>query len=204
MLNKYFTIYWVNGQRSIIKGNTIEEAFKAVRAGADSVSNVSWYDNGVTETHFWNQKEWVKYEPIRFSSTDAIWKAPFDTIKRTLEEYVKLHHEIIVQFENEDELCLKLTWGDFGTIGPVKYLEVGAAEYCQGTYGGESDDEENQHHFMMAAGQYFSPDNVSAACEALYYRTVGTLFGRKECNIFTTFGKDHARLEDIKASQGYL
>lgn len=194
MSNKFFTIYWLNGTRTVIQGETIEQAFTAAGYDDSTVKSINWYDNGVSETHFWNQKEWVKYEPICIHAGDDLWKKPFSEVKEVLVKYLKQHHEIIVQFESKNELSLKLDWDDFSILGPVKYLKVAGAEYFQGTYYGDSDDEENAHHFMDTTAEYFSPTDIETACKALYERVnSGSI-----CKASNLFG-DH--LEDIAAHQ---
>lgn len=68
MPNK-FTIYWLDGTRSVIECETIEKAFTAAGYRAGAVRAIDWYANGETDTHIWDseKKYWVPKVPV-FSS----------------------------------------------------------------------------------------------------------------------------------------
>lgn len=157
MEDKYFTLYWLNGDRSIISGPSIERAFTAAGYGAGAVAAVDWYDEGITETHYRNkiEKKWVKYEPLHIHIRDIRSYS-----EETLVELFHKHHNITVECGNSDQLILQQSIGNFATIGWVKHLVVVFAEYFEGGY---FEDSEEDHHFMMAASQYFKPSNLNKA-----------------------------------------
>jgi len=114
MSNKYFTIYWRNGDRSVIQGPTIDQAFTNAGYGAGAMSAVDWYDNGVTETHSWDKDShsWIEYMPIRIHHENEIWDKPFKDVKDQLVSWLIKHQTIIVDFDNR-RLELKIlhrTW----------------------------------------------------------------------------------------------
>lgn len=59
-----FTIYWKHGERSVIKGTSIDHAFTRAGYGAGAVAAIDWYDNGNTSTHKWVEetKNWMRKE----------------------------------------------------------------------------------------------------------------------------------------------
>lgn len=65
MSNK-FTIYWLDGKRSVLEGDTIAKAFSGAGYSAGAVRAVDWYDNGETDTHTWNKetKQWETKTPV--------------------------------------------------------------------------------------------------------------------------------------------
>lgn len=59
---KIFTIYWLDGRRIVISGQTIEDAFTKAGYGLGAVRAVDWYDYGITNTHTYDKinKKWVR------------------------------------------------------------------------------------------------------------------------------------------------
>lgn len=70
---KYFTLYWINGKRNVIKGTDIADAFSRVGYGAGALPALDWYDEGVTDTHRWNNetKAWIKRHPVVVQLNDV-------------------------------------------------------------------------------------------------------------------------------------
>lgn len=69
---EYFTLYWIHGERKVIKGTSIEDAFTKAGYGVGAIPAIDWYDNGVSETHRWDKenKTWVKYQSTSFMSDE--------------------------------------------------------------------------------------------------------------------------------------
>lgn len=166
--NNYYTLYWRNGDRNVISGKTIEEAFTAAGYGAGAIHALDWYDEGVTETHYYHTKdsEWVKYEPIHLHFNDVDWKDPF--IDTMLSLFLEKHHTIIVELENKDQYLIEFKYGDYYSIGWVKTLTITYGEYCKGSY---TEDGDEDHHFMMTQSEYFDPNNTHAAIAAFIQRS---------------------------------
>lgn len=61
-----FTIYWLDGRKSVIEGETVHQAFSAAGYGGGAVRAVDWYENGVNDDYVWNKetKQWDKKTPI--------------------------------------------------------------------------------------------------------------------------------------------
>lgn len=57
-----FTIYWLDGKKSVLEGDTVHEAFSAAGYSRGAVRAVDWYENGVNDDYVWNpeKKEWEK------------------------------------------------------------------------------------------------------------------------------------------------
>jgi len=164
MDNKYFTIYWLNGDYSVIQGESIEQAFTAAGYGAGAVKAVDWYDNGISQTHYYNKKckEWVHYVPLEITSEQI---QTFDLV--TLQTKFQQHKDIKVIFPSKDILILTRDTGIFATIGIVSYISLAFGEYCQGSY---SNPDDEGHHFMIHQSEYFYPTDEVTALEALLTR----------------------------------
>lgn len=190
MDKNYFTLYWIDGKRQIISGPTIEQAFSAAGYGAGAVKVVDWYDNGVSETHYYdkNKKEWVKYEQLHIHAQDIKSYS-----EATLVEMFHRHHSIVVQFESKDELRLDHCLGCFAQIGWVEHLSLVYGEWQKGNYGDDYGAEhEDAHHFMASGGQYFKPTDVVKAINVLMSRVTNE-------HPYRPVGYSD-RLEDIKAA----
>lgn len=169
MLN-WFTIFWLTGEKQYVCGETIEDACNHAGIGNGALRAVDWYDKGICNTHWYDkaQKQWVKYLGAKYSASDFVLLSLDDLIK-----LMETHNEITVKWENQDILVFNHDWSHFcldkGACW-VEYLRISFWEYCKGTYGGDSDDEENEHHYMMANSQYFAPENLSHALECFMRR----------------------------------
>ena len=168
--NQWFTIYWLDGSKSYVFGEIIDKAFAAAGYGGGSVNAVDWYDNGITNTHYRDQKkkEWVPYKDFKTSQKDFMMLGMSDIMN-----ILKTSNTVQVKLENEDIVVLSQSWGLFYLNNEsvwVEYIELTFGEYFKGTYSGDSDDEENSHHYMMANGQYFAPADIAFAVEAFMQR----------------------------------
>ncbi len=190
--NRY-TLYWRDGRRTIVIGDTIEDAFSKAGYGGGAVGALDWYDEGVSETHRWDkaQKTWVRFEPIRIHADD------FAKMGRTekcdlLTKLFPIHHEIIVELKDKSEFILRRNQGNFATIGWVEFNEVVAGEYNIGGYDETSDED---HHFMMCQGEYFHPTDIDGAIDAFVDRFINNPFKSSLTGI---------SLEEVKAQQQQL
>lgn len=160
---KFFTIYWLGGNRSVVNGKDIADAFSRAGYGGGAVNAIDWYDEGVSETHFYNKQErqWERYVPLH------IYCTAFNDVKDKLASFLEKHHEIIIDFPSRDQLSLRYAFGDFFRLGWTKYIEIVYAEFMDGPY---HDDGEEDHHFMTANVEYHNPLNPETAIEALIKR----------------------------------
>ena len=94
--NNHYTLYWRNGDRNVVSGKTIVEAFTAAGYGAGAIHALDWYDEGVTEAHYYDKQmsTWVKYEPIHLHFNDVNWSDP--GLAAELTALLNKHHTIIV------------------------------------------------------------------------------------------------------------
>ena len=191
----WYTVYWLHGERSVICGVTIEDAFVHAGYSGGAVNAVDWYNVGVSETHWYNkeEKKWVEFEPINIHVNDIDELVPNDILAM-----MSKHHIIQINFESKDMIVLQKDWGKFYLNNKtcwVEYVSVSFGEYFKGTYGGDSDDEENEHHFMMAGTQYFAPADVIFACECLLTRAKG------KAPAYSLNGSNSKSMEDIHVLQ---
>lgn len=168
--SKWFTIYWLGGTKSYVFGPTIDQAFTDAGYGAGASPAIDFYDNGISCSHYYDKtkKEWVSYKEFKCGYSDFLLK-DLDELLNLCKE----HNDFIVTFDTDDILVFKKDWGLFYLDGQtrwVEYLSLSFGEYFKGTYAGDSDDEENAHHFMMANTQYFAPENIAFALETFMKR----------------------------------
>lgn len=192
--NQWFTIYWLDGTKSHIYGESIEKAFTNAGYGGGASRAIDWYDSGISNTHYRDhqKKEWVPYKDFEACYKDFMMLDVSNVL-----DILKTSDNIQVKLENEDIVVLTHNWGMFYLNNEsvwVEYVELTFGEYFKGTYAGDSDDEENSNHYMMANGQYFAPVDIAFAVEALLQRV------RKDP--FKTVDTPHCkRLEEIHQAQ---
>lgn len=164
MEKNYFTLYWLTGERKVISGKTIEEAFTVAGYSGGAVKALDWYDNGITESHYWDkeQKTWVKYNPIHIHY-DQFVNCTLDELSKLFEQ----HHAIEVDLATKDRVVIQITIGDYAVIGWTKSIEVYFAEYCTGSYFEDGDED---YHFMVCNTEYFDPSDAEKALAAFMNR----------------------------------
>ena len=59
-----FTIYWKNGKREVITGETIEDAFSKAGYGGGAVHAIDFYMDGEDTNYERIGKEWVRTTPV--------------------------------------------------------------------------------------------------------------------------------------------
>lgn len=192
--SKWFTIFWLDGSKTNVFGTSIEDACNHAGIGNGALRDVDWYDEGIKNTHYYDssKKEWVKFQDMEIPYSEFLFLTLADVLN-----IMKTHNTIVVKFENQDIVVFKHDWSLFyinNKSSWVEYIELSFGEYFKGTYGGDSDDEENSHHYMMANGQYFAPDNMPHAVEAFKRRVVHEPFRAVDSPYCE-------RLEDIHAKQ---
>ena len=190
---EYFTLYWVHGDRNVIKGQSIEDAFTRAGYGHGAVPALDWYDNGVTETHRWDKenKTWVKYNTASFMSEDFS-KFTDEAKEMHLKSNLESNHSVTIIMPNKDEFTIRYNTVNFAQVGWVRYIEVAYAEYCEGSY---SDDCEEDHHFMVCQTEYFDPEDPVSAINAFIKRFNNEPFSASH---------DGVGLNDIREKQRLL
>ena len=168
---EYFTLYWQHGERNIIKGRDIEDAFTKAGYGAGAVPAIDWYDEGVSNTHYWNKdtKEWVQRNPITINSV-TFAKMEDGVKQKFIAANLECCHEVNIEFANKHILVIQNKIGHYALIGHVCVIEIYFAEYCEGNYFSEDDVDHTNHHYMVCNGEYFSPKNTDEAIKAFIKR----------------------------------
>ncbi len=167
--NQWFTIYWLDGSKSFIVGKDVEIAFTEAGYGG-AIHAVDWYDNGITDTHYHDKqkKEWVRFESVSIKKEEFV-----KLTEAELQTLVQTTNDIEVILENKDIVVMSKKWSLVfvnDETAWVNHIELTFGEYFQGTYSGDSDDEENTFHYMMANTQYFMPSDINHAIAALMNR----------------------------------
>ena len=64
LVDKKFTLYWRTGQRDVVRGKTIREAFTLAGYGAGAMASLDFHANGDNHEYKWDSKsrEWVRKE----------------------------------------------------------------------------------------------------------------------------------------------
>lgn len=164
----YFTLYWLNGNRTVIKGSTVEEAFTIAGYGAGAIRAVDWYDVGVTDTHnFVGNNQWVKKEPLKIKFSEFN-KEPSPENIQDLCNKLKHHSYIEVQFENQDALTIEDRYSHFG-LGWLHVIALNFGEYVPSSYHEDTDLEENEY-WMSTGTEYFDPSKPEQAVRAFLER----------------------------------
>lgn len=166
----YFTIYWLGGSRNVVHGKSIEDAFTRAGYGGGAVNAIDWYDNGISETHWYDKdaKEWKKYEPKVVFGPDFGMDKP--NAPQEIETILKNHRSLILILPNKDQYSISYEYGCFAGIGWVYYIHIVFGKYHQGSYGGSEDDDEFSHHFMACASEYFDVEHPAVAIAAFINR----------------------------------
>lgn len=191
-MDQFFTLYFKNGKREIISGESINEAFTKAGYGAGALAAVDWYDQEASETHYYDreQKTWIKYEPLRIHAEQFK-----DVTQNELLRYLNQHHAIIVTYEQpeissgSDQLILEVQHGVYYPEGLVKTITLSYNEFHEGSYFEEGTED---GYYMVCNTLYFHPDDQDEAVKALMARYQ---FG-------TEAAKTHARtIAEIAARQ---
>lgn len=165
--DKYFTLYWLNGTKNVIKGLTIEEAFTRAGYGGGAVGALDWYDNGISETHWYdkNAKEWKEYVPQYAFSEDFGIDKP--NAPQEIETILKNFRSLTLTMPNKDEYSISYKYGSYAGIGWVHYIEISYGKYQEGSYG---DNDDVDHHFMATQTEYFDVEHPAIAIAAFINR----------------------------------
>jgi hypothetical protein len=76
----------------------------------------------------------------------------------------------IVTFTSRNQLVFEVKENHFYGFLPTKMIQIFFAEHYTGTYAGDSDDEENQSHYMVCQTEYFPLDKTAEAWAAFEKR----------------------------------
>lgn len=168
IVKEYFTLFWRNGDRSVIYGNDIQDAYTKAGYGGGSIRALDWYANGITESHYWDKKrkQWLPYEPIIIHIADFV-KMSVEEISSLFDKYRQIH----VEKENKDRLEMCLLIGHF-SIGWRRTIQIYDAEYVHGSYDQEDGHDSYTFHFMVSGTEYVNPDNFTLASEIFLKRAV--------------------------------
>lgn len=174
-MNK-FTVYWLDGKRSVIEGNDIADAFNKAGYGNGAMPAVDWYDNGISHTHWYskNEKVWVPYTPAKLHHTAITNLGEDSTIAETVKQLLVNHRSLTVEFETKDQLSIGIRWHHFA-FGWTEVVEVAFGEYHKGSYDNE-DDSDEACHYMAYGTEYFTPNDIDIAIIAFIKRFHGSVY----------------------------
>ena len=162
MAKEFFTLYWLDGKRQVISGESIDTAFTAAGYDDGAIHAVDWYENGVTDSYRREGKHWVKREPIRIHEVGF----PNHSVEALIAMLEK-HHEVVIDYENKDKLIVKRSWGKYCDYGWIETIAVYFAEHCDYPYSEDSDEKE---HWVVTGTQYYHPNDLTGAIECFMAR----------------------------------
>jgi hypothetical protein len=192
-MNKTFTLYWLDGKREFVTGPDIAKACTLAGYSNGAMRALDWYDTGASETDIYIKSEgeesrWVRRGPVNLHRDDvAGW--PHDEFIRLF----KTSSEIRIELRNKDRIMARLCYGQFATVGWVKYIEV---FYAEQVVGGDED----EPAFNVHTPVYFDPNDFENAVAHLRARVSAALIMSKSAiNVGSITGAKS--LDEIKASQ---
>lgn len=160
MNKSIFTVYYKDGQRKVLTEDQFTNR---------SHESIEWFDEGMTRTHYYDQ-QWIKYEPKQFHV-----KEEFVLSKPLVKDLLQKHIEVSIEFNTKDMLIIKQHIGHYA-FGWVEAIEVVFGEYHKGTYSVDSDNEENEWHYMTYGTEYFHVDDIDTAVAAFIKRAIATAY----------------------------
>ncbi len=157
----YYTVYFENGEREVIRGQTFAIAIEG------ETRKVAWFDNGCTDSHYFNTASKI-WEPYQTLSIDAKDFRQFSSTNN-LAELLDQHRFIEVNFENKDQLYMRYAYGCFARLGWLRYIEICYGEYNEGSYNPFEEDAEG-HYYMAVQGEFYQPALKGLAVQAFIER----------------------------------
>lgn len=126
---KYFTIYWLNGERKVLSAfpnEEIHECFGRHGYGGGAIKAIDFYQKGIDIDYTYNSvaHTWVERSTMNISF-DMCKEMSVEDITSSVENSFSL----IVTLENEDQLVIQKKLGNYAQIGYVLHLVVFYAEY---------------------------------------------------------------------------
>lgn len=61
---KTFTIYWLDGKKEFLQGNSISNAFNSAGYGAGALQAVDFYTEGEDDSYEWINHLWTRVQPF--------------------------------------------------------------------------------------------------------------------------------------------
>lgn len=61
---KEFTLYWLHGEKQVVKGTSIEDAFTRAGYGAGAIRAIDFYSNGNNTDYEYVNGNWKLINPI--------------------------------------------------------------------------------------------------------------------------------------------
>ena len=167
--DKLFTLYWLDGKREVIVGKDIANAFARAGYGGGAPAALDWYDTGVTDTHAYShaEKTWI-IRPKRVRCSDLEALTP-ESIALELSKALGLDFEL----PNKNQICIDVSIGEYSATswvkqlhgeefrtGCVRSIRVYTADYCEGPY---SDDGDEECHYLVSGSSWFDPKDIDQA-----------------------------------------
>lgn len=161
----YFTLYWLNGDRKVVKGETIEQAFTIAGYGNGAIRAMDWYDNGITNSHYFFGGQWVKKTLLALTVQEFNKEATPENVQDIVNK-LRRHDCIQLSFENKDILNIqdeiRHTGHDY-----VRVIQVGFCEYFPYPY---CEDSNQTEHWMYSNTEFFDPAEPEIAVHAFLQR----------------------------------
>lgn len=180
----WFTLYWTDGRRMVVCGETLAAALNVSGITSKQYGHICWYDNGVTETHWYDspRKAWIKYKEITIT--------PEELHRHGVNFYKKImstHDSILVELPTMNIVGLSVLWEPYSAhlVATskrqekfihtfVKCISVYYGIRRPGTLLGNTHVEEHRHHYVKHNRELFEPGDFKHAFEALTVRVSKT------------------------------
>lgn len=199
-MDKTFTLYWHNGVREFVTGPNFRQA--SVHATQLGRAALDWFDNGASESHVFLKGEggngrWVKRGPTNLHRDDvATW--PIDEFIRMF----KTSSEIRVQLRNGSWLVARQCYGQFATLGWIKYIEIFYIKCIEMFYGERRESEDDgETAFNVHTPVYFDPTDFDNAIACLRMRVAAAVENSENAIRIESPIPGAKSLEEIKDGQ---
>lgn len=166
----FFTVYWLDGHLSLLRGDTIEDAFRKAGYGGGAVNAVDWFDPSPIPTHTYDKatRQWIKREDLTFVDREILVDR-----QGLVDMFSTKTNRLTLEFPDKNQLVLKRDYGHYPS-GEIAHLSVTFGEYYDGPY---HPDGEEPHHYMATHSMIFAPEDVVAAVDHFVYRALAFMNG---------------------------
>jgi hypothetical protein len=166
---KLYTLYWLDGKREVVVGTSIANAFARAGYFGGALAALDWYDAGATDTHVYSctEKTWI-IRPKRVKCSDLEALTP-ESIALVLSKALGLDFEL----PYKNQICIDVSIGEYAAAtwvkrphgeefqtGCARSIRVYIANYCEGPY---SDDSDEECHYEVSGTSWFDPKDIDQA-----------------------------------------
>lgn len=169
---KVFAFYWLDGRMSLIRRETVKDAFSSLGYGGGAINAIDSYSSGKPSHYFCRDtREWIPFEVER-NTFHLEPQMNHADIRDKYLQALKRHVGVKCVLPSKDEVLLERDVGRYSKVGEVVNLRLVFGEYVEGDY---YDEESNGHHFLTCGTVYFHIDELEKAAHAAAQYVLGKL-----------------------------